>query len=225
MQIQVISQTDVDSVDPTLQFVHPRLLLEKLTRIMKEVGSHTFLTGTKHGDDRDLLIGCLFSFFPRRVLGREWFIQKPYRFPDLELVSFTERQIMDKPLDCVSVEITTIVESIQTFDEAVESLKQHKLAKVYQEDKSVVLLIFINNRQAPAWSKGLSSFFESSKDKFGQVFAIYLMDVNSVDSFVFEVDCLRPGGVYEVFKLSEEINTELIPNQYFERFARKISRD
>lgn len=223
MPIQLITQSELDQTDPLLQFDHPKFVLDKLTKRMKKVGVQAFLRGPGHGDDRDLFIGSLFSFYPRRVQAREWFIQKPEQFPDLELASFSNRSLLDKPCDVLHVEITTIIESIPTFEAALESLKTHKLSKLYQEDKQLALLIFINNRNAPKWAREFCKFFGSSKDRFGQVFAIYLLDQNQEDIYVYEVDSLRPVGSTEVFKLSEELKREMLPNPFHDRFARKIS--
>lgn len=223
MAIQTISQEDLEKIDPLLQFDHPRFALQKLKKIMDRVGVHTFLRGPKYGNDRDLFIGCFFAFYPRRVQGREWFIQKPERFPDIELASYTDRPLRDKPCDVVHVEITSIPEKIEIFEEALKSLANHKLGKLYQKDDQLVLLIFINNKHAPMWAKKFSSFFETSDDRFGQVFAIYFLDQNPTDIFVYEVDSLRPGGSNEVFRLSEEMNKVMLPNPYHDRFAKKIS--
>ncbi len=222
MQIQIITQSELSKVDPVLQSDHPKFLLEKLIKIIDMEGAKTLLRSPIHGNNRDLLIGALFAFYARKISSREWFIQKPEKFPDIELSAFSDRPLADKPLDTVGVEITSIPEKPNTFEEALAILAEGKLSKLYQRDIRPALLVFINNTHAPAWAKQFSEFFQRSNDRFGQVFAIYLLEVNPTDSFVYEVDSLRPTGENYVFKLNEELARKFIAHPMHERFARKI---
>jgi hypothetical protein len=223
MPIKTISEKDLDIVDPLIRHDHPRFVLQELNKIIKSVGNRKFLHSPEYGNERDLFIGSMFAFYVRKIQQREQFIQKPKEFPDVEISAFSDRKISDRPLDNAHVEITSIPEGATSFNEALKIIQDSKLDKIYQPDKELVLLIFINNKHAPLWAKGLSDFFQSSNDGFGQVYALYLLGVNPKDSFVYEVDSLRPAGSAEILRLSEEIRKQMIQHPYLERFARRLS--
>ena len=222
MQINRISQEELDQIDPLIRHDHPRFVLQKLNKIIKSVGVRRFLHSPEYGNERDLYIGSMFAFYVRRIQQREQFLQKPKVFPDVEISAFSDRKILDRPLDNAHVEITSIPERATSYEEALKIVRESKLDKIYQPDKELVLLIFINNKQAPMWVKRLSEFFQNSGDGFGQVYALYLLSVNPMDSFVYEVDSLRPIGSTEVLRLNEEIRRPMISHPYLEKFAKKL---
>lgn len=222
--LKSLTKEELDKLDPLLRHDHPRFVIQQIFQLIKSVGAREFLHSPKYGDERDKFIGSMFAFYVRKIQNREQYVQKPKDFPDIEISSFSDRKIKEKPFDNAHVEITSVPESSVTFDDALKIVKDSKLNKLYERDKALVLLIFINNEHAPSWIKQFSNYFLNSTDGFGEVYAIYLRDFNTVDAIVYEVDSLRPYGSAEVLKLNEEMVKSETLHPYIERFGRKLPR-
>jgi len=216
----------LNSVDPSLKNLHPRYQLREIFDLVGRIGAHKFLYGAGYNRERDLLIGCMFAFYSRRIQSREWFIQRISDPPDFSLTAAADRPFRERPFDHTEIEIVQISPHVSNYSGVIKTLVSTKLDISYSRavDKDTVLLIFINNSNGPHWSDLLEKFFRDSEDAFGQVFAIYLLVGNPNEPFVYEVKSLRPGGSKEVLKLTEEVNSPLIWHPYFEKFAAKVEQ-
>lgn len=220
--LKSLTKEELDKLDPLIRHDHPRFVIQQIFQLIKSIGTREFLRSPKYGGERDKFIGSMFAFYVRKIQNREQYVQKPREFPDIEISAFSDRKIRERPLDNAHVEITSVPESAVTFDDALKTVKDSKLNKLYEKDKTLVLLIFINNKYAPSWIKQFSNYFLNSTDGFGEVYAIYLRDFNTVDAIVYEVVSLRPYGTIEVLKLNEEMDKREIQHPYIERFGRKL---
>lgn len=167
-----LTKEELDRTDPLIRHDHPRFVIQHIFQLIRSVGTRQFLHSPKYGNERDKFIGSMFAFYVRKIQNREQYIQKPKSFPDIEISAFADREIKDRPFDNAHVEMTSVPESCVTFDDALKTVKKSKLEKIYEVDKDLALLIFINNKYAPSWIKQFSDYFLNSNDSFGQVYAI-----------------------------------------------------
>lgn len=217
-KIRRITKEELSKIDPNLQIKHPKVVLAEIVKIEPK----KFLHGAAFQKERDLFIGCLFAFYCRKIQNREWLIRRISDPPDFDLTAVTDRPIKEKPFDYAEVEIVELTDRIKTLSEAIQIIKSRKIDRPYALNEGTKLLIFVNNTQGPNWSYGLGKFFRKSGDKYSEVFAIYLLKVDFVDSFIYEVKAIRPYGYKEILSLNDELKREIIWHPLLKKFAVKV---
>jgi hypothetical protein len=213
---------ELTQFDTNTRFNHPNFEFRNIVDLIKKVGPKKFLESPQYDADRDMMIACMFAYAIRMLEKREWFLRRGDNPPDFEMVTTTSRKLKEKPIDFVQVEIVKVPVSFTSSNQAVEMIKKKKLSNYVIGDDNI-LLIFINHPAGPMWSGEIGQKLEIDGKSFSQVWAIYILEANAADSFIYCVRCLKPGG--EILKLSlrkEFMKGLIYPNEYIEKLGAKI---
>ena len=218
------------SIDPRLIHIHPRKVFEECYETLKKVGARNFLKSPKYKKEFEKFVAVLFTFGVRKFTKREWYLQQIGDPPDFELMTASDRETKDKPVDHAMIELVTIPEIVDSqqdkFKFTIDILEKGKLASHYQPEKGIILLIFLNSLSGPILSEQLSEYFLTNyNNKFKNVWCLYLLSIDPILSVRYIVKQLLPNKEVVECALKEELSEGIkYPHPLLDKFNKLYNK-
>lgn len=210
------------------QILHPDSELKGLLELIEKVGSRDFLRSPKHQKSKERFIGCLFAYAIRRYTEREWFINQLEEpdSSDFTLTAYFERRLAEKPAETAHIQLVALPERIKDINNKLAEIKKiidKKYSSRYQYESYTMLLIFGNFEGVNDYIGDIFNYVQEKQrcGKFKMVWLLYLISIDLVNSFIYNVNLLWPEEKKTeiIVKLREELGKGIIyPSKYFDKF-------
>lgn len=159
----------------SIYFAHPHTLLDKVGKVLKDVGSEQFFKSSDENvkKAREGFAAYFFTLALKKWTGRDWWLaqydQTIRDYPDFDFVSFGENP---DDMKMEPVELTGVYPHFKSFDEVIGVI-ENKQKKYGTEPVRFSLLVFVNHEKSEDWINLLRKKI-SSEYPFLSIWTIHL---------------------------------------------------